>query len=256
MGIFEDKICVVTGAASGIGLATAALFAREGGRLVLADLTDASEVANELGATFVKTDVREPADVEHLFAAAVARHGRVDVLVNNAGTITEVELDEASPADFELHLGVNTVGVFLGIKYGARAMSAGSAIVNTASAAGNIGLRGYGPYAASKAAVISLTRVAAIEYGGRGIRVNCVCPSSVDTPMLAAQANGDLERQISKLAAPSGAAITADQVADVIAFLSSSKSSAITGQALTIDAGMSAGYSDGLLETVATGIGR
>ncbi|MGW6456577.1 SDR family NAD(P)-dependent oxidoreductase [Streptomyces sp. NPDC055078] len=252
MGTFDHKVCVVTGAASGIGSATASLLAREGGRVVLADLSDASASADAVGGTFIRTDVGDATSVEHLFAEVTARHGRVDVVVNNAGVMAETEIDRVGPEDLRRHIDVNTWGVLLGIKYGARVMPEGSAIVNTASMAGYIGLSGYGPYAASKAAVIALTRVAAIEYGARGIRVNCVCPSSVETPMLRAQENGDLEREISRLASPLGSTITAGQVAAVIAFLASPASSAITGQAINVDAGMSAGYSDQLLETVST----
>jgi 3alpha(or 20beta)-hydroxysteroid dehydrogenase len=255
MGTFDDKVCVVTGAASGIGEATATLFAREGGRVVLADLTDASDLAGELGGSFVRTDVGDDASVERLFAEAAALHGRVDVLVNNAGIMTEAEIDRIEHGEFSRHLDVNAFGVLLGIKYGARAMSAGSAIVNTASIAGRAGVGTYGSYAASKAAVISLTQVAALEYGARGIRVNCVCPSSVETPMLRGQENGDLEREISRLASPLGSTLTAGQVADVIAFLASPASSAISGQAINVDAGMSAGLSNQLLEAIASTIG-
>ncbi|WP_033290959.1 SDR family NAD(P)-dependent oxidoreductase [Amycolatopsis jejuensis] len=247
MGAFEHKVCVVTGAASGIGRAAAELFAREGGQVVSADLADAE-------GDFVRTDVSDAEDVERLFAHTVARYGRVDVLVNNAGIMADAELDQATPEDFRRHVDVNTIGVFLGIKYGTRVMPEGSAIVNTASMAGRVGLRGYGPYAAAKAAVVSLTQVAAVEYGGRGIRVNCICPSSVETPMLQAQENGALEREISRLAAPSGMVIAAEQVAEVIAFLAAPASSAVTGQALNVDAGMSAGYSDHLLSAISAAI--
>ena len=255
MGTFDTKVCVVTGAASGIGMATATLFAGAGGTVVLADLTDASGLAAALGGTFVRTDVSDPAAVEHLVAEAASHTGRIDVLVNNAGIIIEAELDQVSVGALREHFDVNTVGVALGTKYGARVMGDGATIVNTASMAGRIGASGYGPYAASKAAVISLTQVAAIEYGPRGIRVNCICPSSVETPMLQAQDHGDLERATSRLASPLGVTITAGQVADVIAFLASPTSSAITGQAINVDAGMSAGYSNALLEAVSTALG-
>jgi NAD(P)-dependent dehydrogenase (short-subunit alcohol dehydrogenase family) len=251
MGTFDNKVCVVTGAATGIGMATASLFSREGASVVLAGRRDATKLASQLGGIFVCTDVAKAADVERLFTQVADHFGRVDVLVNNAGIMEQADIDSVAPEDFVRHIDVNTVGVLLGIKYGTRIMPAGGAIVNTSSIAGRIGLTGYGPYAASKAALMSVTQVAAIEYGARNIRVNCVCPSSVETPMLHAQTNGDLEREISRLAAPLGITLQPEHIADVIAFLASPASTAITGQAINVDAGMSAGYADALLEAVA-----
>ncbi|WP_432168349.1 SDR family NAD(P)-dependent oxidoreductase [Streptomyces sp. bgisy031] len=252
MEAFANKVCVVTGGASGIGLATSALFAREGGSVVLACRSDATDIADKLGGTFVRTDVGVEADIERLFAEVAERHGRVDVLVNNAGLMTTTQIDGLATDEFDRHLDVNARGVLLGIKHGARLMGEGGAIVNSSSVAGRIGLSGYASYATSKAAIISITQVAALEYGPRGIRVNCVCPSSVETPMLTAQETGDLERAISRLASPLGYTIQPEQVADVIAFLASPQSAAVTGQAVNVDAGMTAGYSDALLEAVAS----
>jgi len=248
MTTFDSKVCVVTGGASGIGKATATHLAREGGLVVLADLADASDLAAEIGGTYVHTDTSDAASVRNLMTHAVSLHGHIDVLVNNAGITDEAEIDQIEEAAFRRQIDVNAYGVLLGMKYGARAMPSGAAIVNTASIAAKLGANGYGSYAASKAAVISLTQVAAIEYGPRSIRVNCICPSSVETPMLQAQENGDIERELTKLASPLGATITAEQVADVIAFLASPASSAITGQAVNVDGGMSAGFSNQLIE--------
>jgi 3alpha(or 20beta)-hydroxysteroid dehydrogenase len=248
MGTFDSKVCVVTGGASGIGKATATHLAREGGLVVLADLADASDLAAEIGATYLRTDTSDATSVEHLMAHAASLHGRIDVLVNNAGITDEAEIDQIEEAGFRRQIEVNAYGVLLGMKYGARHMSSGSAIVNTSSIAAKLAANGYGSYAAAKAAVISLTQVAAIEYGPRSIRVNCICPSSVETPMLQAQDNGDIERALTKLASPLGVTITAEQVADVIAFLASPASSAITGQAVNVDGGMSAGFSNQLIE--------
>ena len=248
MSTFDSRVCVVTGGASGIGKATATHFAREGGLVVLADLADASDLAAEIGGTYIRTDTSDAASVEHLMTQTASLHGRIDVLVNNAGITDEAELDHIEEADFRRQIDVNAYGVLLGMKYGARAMPSGSAIVNTSSIAAKLPANGYGSYAASKAAVISLTQVAAIEYGPRSIRVNCICPSSVETPMLQAQENGDIERELTKLASPLGMTITAEQVADVIAFLASPASSAITGQSINVDGGMSAGFSNQCIE--------
>ncbi|WAC57729.1 SDR family NAD(P)-dependent oxidoreductase [Gordonia sp. SL306] len=251
MKSFENKVCVVTGGAAGIGLATAKLFAAQGGNVIIACRSDARDLARKLDGHYVRTDVSVEADVERLFTEIADQFGRVDVLVNNAGIMATAEIEELAADEFDRHLAVNVRGVLLGTKYGSRLMSGGGAIVNSASVAGQIGLSGYASYSTSKAAIISLTQVAAIEYGARGIRVNCVCPSSVETPMLAAQENGDLEREISRLASPLGFTIQPEHVADVIAFLASPAAAAITGQAINVDAGMTAGYSDPLLEAVA-----
>ncbi|MBX8827351.1 SDR family oxidoreductase [Ochrobactrum sp. SFR4] len=251
MGKFDNKICVVTGAASGIGWATAQHFAREGGRVVLVDRANPGDRVSEVAGTFVQADVSDEDSVEALFKQVFELFGRVDILVNNAGIIAEAEIDLVKQSDFRRHIDVNTFGVLLCTRYGARLMPPDSSIVNTASMAGRLGFASYGAYAASKAAVISLTQVSAIEYGPRKIRVNCICPASVETPMLQAQKSGNIEREISKLASPLGIVISPDEVAEVIAFLASSASSALTGQAINVDAGMSAGYSSQLLSSLA-----
>lgn len=153
-------------------------------------------------------------------------------------------------------MDINAYGVLLGIKHAGRVMPPGSAIVNTASIAAKVAGHGYGSYAASKAAVVALTQVAAIEYGPRGIRVNCICPSSVETPMLQAQDNGDVERELTRLGSPLGTTITPEQVADVITFLASPASSAITGQALNVDGGLTAGFATGLIQAALAGLDR
>jgi len=250
MTSFEGATCVVTGAASGIGAATARLLAKAGARVVIGDLADASGLAAELGGRFVRADVTDESDVEALMTEAARPTGRIDVLVNNAGVVTEAPIDQLTGPAFQLPMRVHALGVLHGVKHGARRMPPGGAIVNTASLAGKTGMPGYGAYSASKAAVISLTRTAAIEYGPQGIRVNCVCPSSVDTPMLAAQESGAAERTLSRVASPLGTVLSAELVAEVIVFLASSQAAALTGQALDVDGGVTAGYSVALLEAV------
>ncbi|MGW0039205.1 SDR family NAD(P)-dependent oxidoreductase [Gordonia sp. NPDC003376] len=245
---FTDKVCVVTGGGSGIGLAVATLFANDGARVVLADIADAAEAAASLDATYIRTDVSDERDVAALMAQTAALHGRIDVVVNNAGIIREAALGDTTIEDFDTSIAVNAHGVLFGLKHAARFMQPGGAIVNTASLAAQVGFPGYASYAASKAAIVSLTRVAAIELGRSGIRVNCICPSSVDTPMLAAQENGDVEQAITTLASPLGMSISGADIASVIAFLASDAAAAVSGQAIAVDAGATAGYSEQLIE--------
>jgi 3alpha(or 20beta)-hydroxysteroid dehydrogenase len=249
----SGKVAVVTGAASGIGLAAAARFARAGARVVLADLTDASEQAARLGGAFHRTDVSDEDSVRRLFARA-ADDGPVHVLVQAAGIFAEAPLPELEVQDFDRLVRVNTHGVLFGLKHAPPVMTAGGSITSVASVAATVGLAGYGAYAASKGAVLALSRVAAVEYGPRGIRVNCVCPSSVDTPMLHAQANGELEAAVSRIASPLGTLSSPEDVAALLHFLAADDCPQISGQMIDIDAGMSAGFSTGLLERLATSL--
>lgn len=250
MTAFAGATCVVTGAASGIGAATARMLAKAGAHVVIGDRADASGLAAELGGRYVPVDVTDESSVEALMTEAARPTGRIDVVVNNAGVISEAPIDELTGPAFQLPMQVHALGVLYGIKHGARRMTSGGAIVNTASLAGKAGMPAYGAYSASKAAVISLTRTAAIEYGPQGIRVNCVCPSSVETPMLAAQESGDAERRLSRTASPLGIVLSPEQVAEVILFLASAQAAALTGQALDVDGGVTTGYSVALLEAL------
>lgn len=249
MSFFDlsGKTAIVTGAASGIGLATAKRFASAGAKVVLADRSDASEAAARIGGRFVAADVSDEEAVRDLFEAA-ASDGPVHVLVQAAGVMTEGELPELELAELERVFRVNVHGVLLGLKHAPKHMTEGGSIINVASLAATSGLPGYGAYATSKAAVLGLSRVAAVEYGPLGIRVNCVCPSSVDTPMLHAQENGELEAVLSRAAAPLGTLISPAEVAALLHFLAADDCPQISGQALNLDAGATAGYSGELLE--------
>ena len=207
----EGKVAVITGGASGIGRAIAQRLSTAGAAVVLADIADASELAGELGGTYVATDVSDEQSVAELMSAAVAAHGRIDLSVNNAGIfVPEAEIASAPVEDVERALRVNALSVFFGMKHAVGHMPRGSAIVNTASLAGSMGFPTYLGYSAAKAAVIQMTKVAALEFGPLGIRVNCICPSSVDTPMLAAQAYGDVEAAICSTLAPLGTTSSPD----------------------------------------------
>jgi 3alpha(or 20beta)-hydroxysteroid dehydrogenase len=252
--VFEltGKVAVVTGAASGIGRAVAERFTAAGATVVLADVADAQPLADALGATYVRTDVSVEGDVEALMASAALAGGAIDVCVNNAGiTVAETPLHETAYEELQRAADVNVASVLFGIKHAVPHMARNGAIVNTASLAASVGFPTYAAYAASKAAIVSLTRTAAVELGANGIRVNCICPSTVATPMLAAQPSGELEAAVTARAAPLGTIIQPDQVAALIHFLAADDCPVISGQAINIDGGISAGISLGMLEALA-----
>lgn len=246
----QDRVAVITGGASGIGLATARRLIAAGARVVLVDRDDADAVAAEIGAVARRADVSDG----RAFAAAIdwaaAQHGGIDILVNNAGVFVEGMIDDTSADDMRASFDVNAVGVLHGIRHATKHMGPGASIINTASLAGLVGFAGYAAYSASKAAVIAITRVAALEYGPRGIRVNCICPGSVDTPMLAAQAGGEVEAGLIGVAAPLGRIVRPEEVAALIHFLASDDCPMLSGLAIPIDGGMSAGMSIRLTEAV------
>src|SRR5258708_539534 len=228
------KTAVVTGAASGIRRATAERFAAAGADVVLADLADATDLAARLGGTFVPTDVSDERAVAALMSRAAARRGRIDVVVNNAGITGEAPLAEADAGEFERMIRVNMMGVVFGLKHAAPHMTAGGSIINTSSLARLTGFPTYGAYAASKAAIVSLTQVASMENGPLGIRGNAICPSSVDTPMLAAQPGGEVEAAVARIASPLGRTIAAGDIAAVMHFLAADDCPVISRQALSV----------------------
>jgi 3alpha(or 20beta)-hydroxysteroid dehydrogenase len=236
-----DKIAVVTGAASGIGLAAARRFSAAGATVILADTADASEFAAEVKGHYVRTDVSVEADVRDLMAAAARIGGKIDICVNNAGISTAAMLVDAEQSDFERHYQVHTLGALFGMKHAAGYMPPGSAIVNTASILGVISYPACGAYVASKFAVVGLTKTAAIELGPRGIRVNCVCPVSVNTAMLAGQGNGASEVAVFQAMAGVRNLIEPNEVAAAMQFLVADDCPVINGHALILDGGLTAG---------------
>ena len=246
------KTAVVTGAASGIGEATARLFAAEGANVLLAD-RDGSRgpwVASEIDAgggaqggqaLFVQADVRRGEDVQAMFLAAVERWGRIDVIYNNAGTgPPETNVRDCPEKTYDLVSDVNIRGVWLGMKYGIPHLEAagGGSIISTASVAGKIGLPGMAAYCASKGAVIAMTQAAAGEWASQGIRINCICPGGIAT------GQGWLdEAQIEESRAgwddlhPVGRSGEGLDIARAALFLASDESSFITGQAIVVDGG-------------------
>lgn len=245
----EGKIAVVTGAASGIGLATVKRFAEAGAKVVIADITESSDLAREIGGLFIKTDVTQEAQVKALMDTTAETYGRIDIVINNAGggEGSGPNFIPYLPAeDFEAGYKLNLMGVVFGIKHAADHMTGGGSIVNTSSVAGYQGAPTYAPYVASKAAVIGVTRTAAIELAARNIRVNCVCPGTVDTPMAYGdEANAELK--IATMMMPLGRLCKPEEVAALFHFLVADDCSFISGQAICIDGGMTAGISMGLV---------
>ncbi|MBW5482900.1 SDR family NAD(P)-dependent oxidoreductase [Streptomyces bambusae] len=259
MGKLDGRVVIVTGAARGQGEQEARLFAAEGAKVVLGDVLDAQgeAVAKELGADraqYAHLDVSREEDWAAVVAAALEAFGRVDGLVNNAGILRFNELTATPLAEFEELVRVNQVGSFLGIKHVAPQIEAagGGTIVNTSSYTGLTGMAYVGAYAATKAAIVGLTRVAALELAAKGIRVNAMCPGAVDTPManpglLDPENLGDEARdamaELYKRVVPLGRVGRPEEIASLALFLTSEDSSYITGQPFVIDGGWMAGVS-------------
>ncbi|MCB5170187.1 SDR family oxidoreductase [Streptomyces bambusae] len=263
MGKLDGRVVVITGAARGQGEQEARLFAAEGARLLLGDVLDeqgaqvAEDIAKEAGADrvrYVRLDVGSEADWAAAVAAAKESFGRIDGLVNNAGILRFNELVSTPLEEFEQVIRVNQIGAFLGIKAVAPEIGAagGGTIVNTSSYTGLTGMAFVGAYAATKAAIVGLTRVAALELAAKGIRVNAMCPGAVDTPMAnpalldpagpspeATEAMAELYRRV----VPLGRAGQPAEVARLALFLTGPDSSYITGQPFVIDGGWMAGVS-------------
>ncbi|MFF1511978.1 SDR family NAD(P)-dependent oxidoreductase [Streptomyces sp. NPDC058326] len=249
MGKLEGRVVLVTGAARGQGEQEARLFAAEGAKVVLGDVLDdaGQALAEELGeerAAYVHLDVTGEADWAAAVGVAKERFGKVDGLVNNAGVLRFNELLSTPLEEFEAIVSVNQTGCFLGIRAVAPEIAAagGGTIVNTASYTGLTGMAGVGAYAASKHAVLGLTRVAALELAAQGIRVNAVCPGAIDTPMSNPEgvdpaATAELYRKL----VPLGRIGRPDEVAALALFLTGDDSAYITGQPFVIDGGWLAG---------------
>ncbi|MGW7515264.1 SDR family NAD(P)-dependent oxidoreductase [Streptomyces sp. NPDC054796] len=268
MGKLDGRVIVISGAARGQGEQEARLFAAEGARVVLGDVLDergerlAKELASEKGnggggAVYVHLDVRSEEDWAAAVVVAKERFGKVDGLVNNAGIVRFAELTGTSLAEYREVVEVNQVGCFLGMRTLAPELTAagGGTIVNTASYTALSGMAFLTSYAATKAAIVGMTRVAAMELAAKGVRVNAMCPGAIDTPMSnprQASENGlEVDDQGSREAldalyakvVPQGRIGRADEVAALALFLTSQDSSYITGQPFVVDGGWMAGLS-------------
>jgi 3alpha(or 20beta)-hydroxysteroid dehydrogenase len=245
MGVLEGRVALVTGASRGQGAAIARLFKAEGAAVVLADVLDreGNETAAELGpgASYVHLDVADESDWARAVSACVDRHGKLDALVNNAGILRRGALTDTTLDDYLAVVGVNQVGVFLGMRAVAPVMTTtgGGTIVNTASIAGVIGLSGLIAYTASKFAVRGMTKTAALELARHNIRVNVVLPGRIDTAMAHTEETGD--RGPSAAGIPAGRIGTPEDVARAVLFLTSDASAYCSGTELVVDGAVLAG---------------
>ena len=245
-----NKVAVVTGGGSGIGLATAKRFIKAGAKVVIATRSDNKDLAASFGAEFVRTDVANEEQVKNLMQVTADKFGRIDVLVNNAGMGDVGKgLTEASNESFVEHFSVNTLGIINGIRHALPHMPRGSSIINVSSLAGLTALPGYGCYTASKWAAIGVTRTAALELASQDIRVNAICPGTIDTP-INNHPGAEAELKFVKTATPAGRMGDAEEVAALIHFLAADDCKYINGESIVIDGGWMAGISIPLIETV------
>jgi len=243
-GAFDGKVALVTGAASGMGRATAQAFAAAGARVVAADVAaDGGEIRRNGGeATFLRTDVSQAADVEAAVLAAVQNYGGLDCACNAAAIETETTLlAECAEATFDRLLAVNLKSVFLCMKYEIRAMleRGGGAIVNIASTNSFRPLPRQSVYTATKHGVVGMTKTAAIEYAGAGIRVNAVAPGAIDTPMLrgAMASRGSREEDVLARLSLTGRFGRPAEIANAVLWLCSDQASYTMGHVLSVDGG-------------------
>lgn len=245
--ILAGKVAIVTAAGSGIGEAAAIAFAREGAKVVVADLdpkggeATVEQIRQGGGeAMFVQVDVSREDDVKRVVDAAVKAYGRLDCAFNNAGVGNKPTITtELTEADWHRVLNVNLIGTWLCMKHQIpHLLKQGGAIVNTASNAGLRGLVSMGPYVASKAGVIGLTRTAALEYAGQGIRVNAICPGLINSPHIR-QGGRDGVDWSKRVSLPMGRPGEPAEVGELAAWLCSPLASYINGQTISVDGGAS-----------------
>jgi len=253
MGRLDDKVALITGAASGIGAASAELFAREGAAVTLVDIAEAGETvaAGIRGAggeaVFVQADVTDADQVQHAVGVAVERYAKLDVLFNNAGIgpPTDADVHEIEDSVWDRILDVNLGGVFLCCRFGIREMlklsePRAASVINTASVLGMVGnpTLPSTAYTASKGAIVSLTRQLAASYGPAGIRCNAICPGPIDTPILEPYLEVEDMDDRFRDRVPLGRMGRAEEVGYLALFLASDEASYVTGGVLPVDGGM------------------
>ncbi|MEQ8701523.1 MAG: SDR family oxidoreductase [Bauldia litoralis] len=248
---FEGKVVIVTGGASGQGEAACRLFAAEGASVVVADWNadGATRLADEIGGVALRVDVSREDDVVAMIALAETRFGRLDVLFNNAGVghsesarFKMASIVETPGEDWDNILAINLKGCAMGCKHAIPLMvrGGGGAIVNNASIMGIAGVPGADAYSAAKGGMISLTRVLAVEWVGKGVRVNCICPGPVATGMTAPMMETEEGRREVIGLSPAGRVATSEEVAKVAVFLASDDTSFVNGVILPVDGGWAA----------------
>ncbi|MGO9059687.1 MAG: glucose 1-dehydrogenase [Candidatus Binataceae bacterium] len=247
--LLEGKIALLTGGAAGIGRAAALAFAREGAKVIVADIVAVDEtvaMVRAAGGTALalKCDVSRSADVERVIQTAVQMYGRIDCAFNNAGIESAIHnTADVTEEEFDRQIAVNLKGVWLSLKYEIPQMvkQGGGAIVNTSSGAGVSGAPGWCAYTAAKHGVVGLTRCASVEYARAGIRVNAICPGPIDSPMgkrIAADNPGYKDLLIAHT--PNGRLGRPEEVAEAAVWLCSDAASLVNGSIMTIDGGTTA----------------
>lgn len=252
--LLNDKVCLITGGASGIGEVTARRFAAEGAIVAIVDIDAeggrrvADAIADEGGrASAVRADVSSEADVASAAAEILRTYGRIDVLLNNAATILPKPLEEVSEEEWTRVIAINLKSVYLTIKHTIPALrrSKGN-IVNMASLNGLVGQKQNAVYASTKGAVIAMTKALALDYAPDGVRVNCLCPAGVMTPLLEQwrlrQPDPEATTRLLADMHPLGRPATSEEIADAALYLASEGARFITGVALPVDGGASLGY--------------
>lgn len=249
-----NRVALITGGTSGIGEATAVLFTREGAKVAITGrneergLAVAAGIQNEGGvAIFIPTDVRYPGECRRAVETVLARFGRLDILFNNAGVLYSHTALDCTEEEWDLQIDINLKGTFLMSKFALPAMIAqgSGVIINNSSGWGLVGGDKAVAYCASKGGVVLLTKAMAIDHGRQGIRVNCICPGDVDTPMLLGDARMRGQAWEDYLATcanrPMGRYAMPDEIARAALFLASDESSFVTGATLAVDGGGTAG---------------
>lgn len=251
---FDEKVAIITGGTSGIGLATAQLLSQEGARVVLMarNKSRGQEAVGQIAAAggqaiFVPGDVGVAVDCQRCVAVAIETYGRLDILFNNAGVLyVNRNLVETSEEEWDATLGSNLKSIFLMSKYAIPRIveNGGGTIINNASIFGLVGGSGVAAYCAAKGGVINLTKAMAIDHATQNIRVNCICPGSVNTLMLENEMKdlGGVEVQLPKFASrhPMNRISSPQEIARAVAYLASDDASFVTGVALPVDGGRSA----------------